>query len=174
MPSSASEQHADESVEGMFEGAVYDDVTDPITPVVLVSAMVSGVVGLIAMLPVAVGVPILLDLFRLEAPIGFGYLVAAQPSGGLGALFFVFGGIVVLPLFFVVTATFLPPQNPRFVRGMTLSTIFWPGFVIGFWPGGGSAVVTSFLGLSLLSHLIYGATLGLCLSYLTGIPNHDL
>ncbi|QCC52188.1 DUF6789 family protein [Halapricum salinum] len=174
MPNSTSEQRVDESVEGAFEKAVYGEATEPITPAVIISAMVSGAVGLVAMLPVAVGVPILLGLFQLEAPAGFGYLVAAQPSAGLGALFYLIGGAIVLPLFFVVTATFLPPQRPRFVRGATLSTIFWPGFVIGFWPEGGSTVVVAFLVISLLAHWIYGLVLGASLTYLTGIPNHDI
>ena len=154
--------------------AVYGEATEPITPAVIFSAMVSGAAGLVAMLPVAVGVPILLGLFQLEAPAGFGYLVAAQPSAGLGALFYLIGGAIVLPLFFVVTATFLPPQKPRFVRGATLSTIFWPGFVIAFWPGRGLTTTALFVGVSFLGHLVYGVVLGTVLTGMTGLPEHEV
>lgn len=174
MANSAGESHIDEAAEPALEEDPYGEVSDPITPTVIFSAMFSGIIGLAAMIPVAVGLPILLGLFRLEAPVGFGYLVAAQPSAGLGVLFFVFGGAVILPLFFVVTATFLPPKRSKPLRGATLSTIFWPGFVIGFLPSGGWVVVGSFVVISLISHWIYGVVLGAGLTYLTGIPKHDI
>lgn len=174
MANSASEQAIEDSADHALEEDPYGEVDDPITPTVIFSAMFSGIMGLAAMIPVAVGVPILLGLFRLEAPVGFGYLVAAQPSAELGVLFFLLGGIIVLPLFFVVTATFLPPETPKFVRGATMSAIFWPGFVIGFWPKGDMLVGVSFLVISLVAHLIYGLVLGAGLTYFTGIPKHDL
>lgn len=150
------------------------DELSPITLRVVLSGILGGVVGLAAMIPVAVGVPAVLGLFELENPEGFAVLVGAEPSVALGITFFALGGAVVLPLFFVVTADFLPPEEPRYLRGVTMATIFWPGFVISFWPGGGGAVATAFVVFSLLGHWAYGLALGGVLTVLTGIPEHDV
>ena len=158
---------------GIEEEAV-EPVEDPITGRAILSAIVGGVAGLIAMLPIAAGLPVLLGLFTLKAPVGFAFMVFATPSPTLGALFFVIGGIAVLPLFFIVTATFLPPKSRPYLRGIPMATIFWPGFVIAFWPASDAMTNLAFLGISLVSHWIYGLVMGSTLQYFTGIPEHDL
>jgi len=160
--------------EERFERASQREAVSPITIRVFLSGIVGGVAGLAAMIPFAVGIPALLGLFELSDPAGFAVLIGAQPSVTLGLVFFLLGGVVVLPLFFAVVGDFLPPAEPRSLRGMILAVIFWPGFAIGFWPAGGTAVVTAFLVFSFVSHLVYGLVLGSVMNYLTGIPKHDV
>jgi hypothetical protein len=146
----------------------------PITLRVILSSFLGGLAGLVAMVPVLVGLPILLGVFQLDAPIGFARLVGAEPSATLGLFFFAAGAVVVLPLFFSVTGTFLPPVEPRYLRGVPMSVIFWPGFVIIFWPAGNFLTNSSFVVVSLLAHLVYGLVLGIVLHSLTGIPEHEI
>lgn len=150
------------------------EVENPITLRAIIGAFVAGFAGLVVMAPVAIGIPIWLDLFEINSSAGFGYLVNAAPSQTLTILFFIAGGGIVVPLFFLVTATYLPPETPRFVRGVTMSLIFWPGFVIAFWPFADSTTNAVFLVFSLLSHLLYGLVLGVGFDVLTGIPEHDV
>lgn len=149
----------------------------PITGRIVFAAMSGGLLGTILMLPILVGVPNLLNLFRTN-PItefaGFGAFFGLEPSLELGIALFLIGGTVVLPLMFVVVGAFLPPRSPRFVRGATFATIFWTGFVPAFWPEGGALVVGIFLLVSLVSHWVYGLTLGYVLDHTTEIPQHNV
>jgi hypothetical protein len=147
---------------------------EPLTLRSVASAFVGGLAGIVVMSPLIVGVPILLGVFRLDSLARFADLVISQADAVLGLLFFVAGGVVVLPLFFVVTATFLPPREPRYLRGATISSLFWVAFVYIFWPGAGVVVDATFLVVTLVSHWIYGAVLGLVMHRLTGIPEHDV
>lgn len=160
--------------EESFDPAGQREAVSPITIRVFLSGIIGGVAGLAAMIPVAVGIPAALGLFELSDPAGFAVLIGAQPSMVLGVLFFVLGGAVVLPLFFAVVGDFLPPKEPRSLRGLIMAVIFWPGFVIGFWPEGGAAVIAAFLAFTFVSHLVYGFVLGGVMNYLTGIPKHDV
>lgn len=146
----------------------------PITLRVIFSSFLAGLAGLVAMVPVVAGLPVLLGVFELDAPIGFARLIGAEPSAMLGLAFFGIGAVIVLPLFFVVTGTYLPPIERRYLRGVPMSMIFWPGFVIAFWPTGDFLTNVSFVGVSLLGHLVYGLVLGIVLHKLTGIPEHDI
>lgn len=166
-----------EADPGEESGSVTDrlqEAEQPITLRVVLSSFLGGLAGLIAMTPVAVGLPILLGVFRLETPVGFARLIGAEPSVTLGLAFFVIGAVIVLPLFFVVTGTYLPPVEPRYLRGVPMSLIFWPGFVIAFWPGGDLTTVASFAAISILAHVVYGLLLGVVFHTLTGIPEHDI
>lgn len=165
-----AEPQSDESVLDL----PLTDVEKPITPKALLSSFVAGVVGLAVMAPVAVGIPAWLGLFRLRPDAGFEFLVGASPTPGLPVVFFVLGGGIVVPLFFLVTATYLPPATPRYLRGVTISVIFWPGFVIVFWPFASAWTNTVFLVVSFVSHLLYGLVLGVVLQSLTGIPEHEV
>lgn len=158
---------------GPMEEAL-SDAERPITLRVISSGFLGGLAGLIAMVPVVAGLPILLGVFELDAPVGFARLIGAEPSATLGLAFFSLGAVIVLPLFFVVTGTYLPPVEPRYLRGVPMSLVFWPGFVIAFWPAGDALTNGSFVGISLLGHLVYGLVLGVVLHSLTGIPEHDI
>jgi len=149
----------------------------PITGRVVFAAMGGGLLGTVAMLPVIVGIPGLLGLFRIE-PVtrfaGFAEFFGLEPTVAFGVVLFLFGGTFVLPLTFLVVGAFLPPKSPRYFRGMTFATAFWAGFVPGFWPAAGLATTAAFLVFSLAGHLVYGLTLGYVLTSTTGIPQHDV
>jgi hypothetical protein len=134
------------------------------------SGFLGGAAGVVVMSPVIAGIPILLGAFQLDPLAAFADLVIAQADALLGLAFFVAGGVVVLPLFFVVTASFLPPREPRYLRGATISTLFWVSFVFIFWPGASAFVNGVFLVVTLVAHWIYGAVLGIVMRELTGIP----
>jgi hypothetical protein len=160
-----------------------------ITLQLLGKSMVSGLAGMAVMTPVLLGLPVLLGVFRAEplrefASIGsffgltpslvgpvFGY----DPTLVIGALIFALGGILFLPVQFIVVATFLPPESPRLARGATLALLWWGGFVFAFWPGGGLMTISLFIVLSFLAHLLYGLTLGTLVDrWAGGIPEHDV
>jgi phage shock protein PspC (stress-responsive transcriptional regulator) len=149
----------------------------PISAKVVLMSMAGGLLGTVLMLPVLVGVPQALGLFRTE-PItqfaGFAAFFGIEPTATLGMVVFGLGGTFVLPLIFLVVGSFLPPREPRYLRGMTFATFFWTGFAPAFWPGTGVVAVAVFLVVSLLAHWVYGATLGYVLHRTTGIPQHDV
>lgn len=147
----------------------------PITIRVVLSAMAGGFVGMVLMLPVLVGIPALFGLFRTDPIAEFAPFlvhVGFEPSLALGVALFVIGGTTVLPVMFTVVGEFLPPMEPRALKGVTFATIFWVGFVLAFWPGGGALTIALFLVVSLLAHWIYGLTLGVVLDRTTGVPEH--
>jgi hypothetical protein len=154
------------------EEARYADANEPITRRVVVASFVGGIAGLLLMTPVIVGVPILLGVFEVDPLLSAVPLLETPPL--VGVLVFVLGGAVVLPLFFVVTATFLPPRDPRWARGVTMSTLFWVAFLYLFWPGGGALTDAVFLVVTLLGHWVYGLALGVLTHALTGIPEHEV
>ncbi|MEF8856075.1 MAG: DUF6789 family protein [Haloplanus sp.] len=154
------------------EGPTLGSAEEPLTMRAVASAFLGGVAGLVVMTPVIVGIPMLLGVFQLEPLARFADLVIAEADAVLGLAFFVAGGVVVLPLFFVVTASFLPPREPRYLRGATISSFFWVSFVYIFWPAGGVFVNGVYVVVTLASHWIYGAVLGLVMERLTGIPSH--
>lgn len=145
---------------------------EPLTLRAVVSAFAGGTAGLVVMAPVVAGIPMLLGVFEVAPLARFADFVIAEADALLGLAFFAAGGVVVLPLFFVVTASFLPPREPKYLRGATISTFFWVSFVYIFWPGGGAFVNGVFVVVSLVSHWIYGAALGATMERLTGIPEH--
>lgn len=149
-----------------------------ITVRLVATAMVSGLIGMVLMVPLLVGVPVLLGVFRPEPIAQFadfgGAFFSAEPSLTLGIVLFVVGGMTVIPLMFLVVGAFLPPERPRYLRGVTFATIIWTGFLLGFWPGGGPAVVSVFVVVSLLAHWIYGGTLAYLVDRFGEIPQHDV
>lgn len=161
------------------ESAIESDADEAVvlTLRVLGSGMLAGLLGMILMLPVLVGVPVALGVFRTEPIAEFLPLLdyfGVQPTFELGITLFVAGGTVLLPMVFLVVGAYLPPENPRFVRGVTFGTIFWTGFVLAFWPGGTTVAVTVFLVVSLIAHWIYGGVLAGVVHRTIGIPQHDV
>lgn len=152
--------------------SAFQESEEPLTLRVIGSSIVGGIAGVAVMAPVIAGIPILLDIFRLESLARFAEFVIADANAILGIAFFVAGGAVVLPLFFVVTATFVPPHKPRYLRGASVSSMFWVSFVYIFWPGGSVFVNAVFVVVTLVGHWLYGITLGLVMERLTGIPEH--
>jgi hypothetical protein len=156
------------------DDSVMRDVEDPLTARAVLSSFAAGTAGLVAMAPIIAGIPMLLGVFQVDPLARFARLVIADASATLGIAFFAVGGAVVLPLFFVVTASFLPPREPKFVRGVTIAMMFWVSFVFVFWPGDTTVINAAFVVVTLVAHLIYGAVLGGVLDRLTGIPEHDV
>jgi phage shock protein PspC (stress-responsive transcriptional regulator) len=149
----------------------------PITGRVVLAAMGGGLLGTAAMLPVLVGVPSLLGLFR-TGPVtrfaGFAEFFGIEPTVTLGIVLFALGGTIVLPLTFLVVGAFLPPETPRYLRGATFATAFWFGFLPGFWPSAGLLTTASYVLFSLAGHWVYGLTLGYVLTRTTGLPQHEV
>jgi len=158
----------------VFEEARFGDVSEPITLRVILAAMAGGTLGLVAMLPFVVGVPLALGVFEPGPLAGIASLLVGDGGPLVGAAVFAAGGAFVLPLFFVVTGSFLPPRNPRYARGVTMSTLFWATFLLLFWPGGSLFTSAVFVVVTLLGHWVYGLVLGVTTHYLTGIPEHDV
>ncbi|WP_224332789.1 DUF6789 family protein [Haloprofundus halobius] len=166
-----------ESESTTVDEAVVGEAAIPITIRVVVVAMAGGLLGTVLMLPVLVGVPAVFGLFETEPVTRFAGLAGffgVEPTLTLGIVLFGLGGTVVLPLVFLVVGAFLPPERPRAVRGASLATIFWFGFVPAFWPSGGAVTVVLYLLFSLLAHWVYGVTLGSVLDRTIGIPQHDV
>jgi hypothetical protein len=139
-------------------------------------ALAGGLAGTALMIPILVGIPALLGLFR-TAPItefaGFASFIGIAPTLGIGLILFAVGGVVVIPWVFLVVGAFLPPREPRYLRGVSVALFFWVGF-LAFWPGGDLLTMASFLVFSLLGHVVYGLALGLVVDRTTGIPQHEV
>ena len=164
----AKNTHADAAVDE----PVFGEVEDPLTLRAIASSVAGGVAGLVVMAPVIAGIPILLGIFEMEPLAEFSTLIIAEADATLGLAFFLVGGAFVLPLFFVVTAPFLPPREPEYRRGVTISSMFWVSFAFLFWPDASAYVNAVFLVVTLVAHWLYGAVLGSVVSRLTGIPDH--
>ena len=148
-----------------------------ITPAVVLTAMGGGLVGTVLMLPILVGIPAALDLFVTDPIVRFAGIAAFfgyEPTLALGVALFGVGGVVVLPLTFVVVGGFLPPESPRYLRGASFATLYWVGFVPAFWPDGSVLVVAAYLVFSLVAHWVYGLSLGVILERLQTIPQHQV
>ncbi|MEF8840620.1 MAG: DUF6789 family protein [Haloarculaceae archaeon] len=149
----------------------------PITIRLVGTAMLGGVVGIVLMLPLLVGAPLALGLFRTGPIVEFSSIVSffgLQPSLALGVAMFVLGGSTLLPVQLLVIGGFLPPESPRYLRGASFATAYWFGFLFAFWPGGGAVTVGIFVVVSLVSHWIYGLSLGYLLDRWAEIPQHDV
>lgn len=171
----SKEQSTDSALAG--EKVDLDEAGLLISLRVIGVAMVGGLVGMLLMVPLLAGVPIAFDLFRTESIVDFaqfGVYFGLEPSLTTGVVLFVLGGTTVLPLLFLIAGAFLPPREPRYLRGTTYATIFWIGFLIAFWPDGGLLTNAIFVVISLVSHWIYGTALGYVLDLRIGIPQHDV
>ncbi|MDL5363783.1 DUF6789 family protein [Halalkalicoccus sp. NIPERK01] len=159
------------------EEPALDEMGILITLRVVAVAMAGGLVGMVLMLPLLAGVPLALDLFQTESIVefsSFGLYIGLEPSLTTGIVLFLLGGTTVLPLLFLVAGAFLPPEEPRYLRGATYATIFWIGFLFAFWPGGSVLTEALFVVISLVSHWIYGTTLGYVLHSAIGVPQHNV
>jgi len=104
------------------------------------------------------------DLTRL---VGLGGYV---PEITVGFLLFLAGGMVPWPLLFASLKEYLPGKSWA-VAGVFFGTALWTGFVGAFYPGVTGAMLALYLGLTLVAHWVYGASLGLVFSYLSERPD---
>ena len=170
-----SEQTEVAAGESTAFGESAEESAIPITVKVLGFAMGGGLLGMLVMLPLLVGLPAAVGLFSTDPVVEFvplTGLLGIEPTLPLGLALFVAGGTVLLPMVFLVVGAYLPPEEPRALRGATFATIFWTGFVPAFWPEGGALVVAAFLVVSLVSHWVYGVVLAGVLDRTIGIPQH--
>ena len=168
----SSEQSDVSSIPGE-ESVLAEEI--PITLRLIGMAMVSGLVGMILMLPLLAGVPILVDLFRTEPILEFATfatIIGVEPSLIVGMALFGLGGTLFLPVQFLVVGAFLPPDSPRYLRGVSFALIYWIGFMLAFWPGGSLLAIGLFIVVSFISHVVYGVTLGYLTDRLAEIPQH--
>lgn len=163
-------------------------ITVEITPRLIGLSMGAGLVGMVVMAPLLVGVPLALGIFRAEPLVEFanigsffglspsvvGPVFGYDPSLVVGALIFALGGILFLPVQFLVVASYLPPESPRFARGGTLALLWWGGFLFAFWPGGSLTTGVFFVLFSGTAHLLYGLTLGYLVDHFAEIPQHEV
>jgi len=159
-----------------------------ITPRRILWAMVSGAVGTVLMSPLLVGIPIALGLFQVEPLVRFasvgaffglqpsiiGPVLGVSPNLLIGVVLFVLGGVLFLPVQFLIVGAFLPPESPRYLRGVVFMSLWWVGFLTAFWPDGGLLTLGVFLAVSLLGHWVYGVTVGYLLDRFGGIPQHEV
>ena len=160
---------------GEAPGSAELDAELDITRRQLLAAFAGGAAGLLAMAPVLFALPALLGLFRADPLVELaelGRVLGFEPSLVLGLVVFVAGGVVALPLLFVVAGAFLPPREPRYARAITFATIMWTGFVIAFWPGQQAGVL--FLGVSLAGHWVYGYVLGRAMDRFAHVSQHTI
>lgn len=89
---------------------------------------------------------------------------------GRGLLIFLFFGVVVWPLLFVLLYPYLPPQQDPAVKGMVLATVLWAGFVLVGTAEIHTVIVLFYLVMTLIIHLAYGFTLGLVYGWTESTP----
>jgi hypothetical protein len=169
-----SEDDAGASTAGAPAAASGDAELD-ITERQILASFAGGAAGLVAMAPVLGVLPALLGLFKADPLVDLaelGRVLGFEPSLVLGLLVFVAGGVVALPLLFVVAGAFLPPRHPRYARAITFATVMWTGFIIAFWPGEQAGVL--FLGVSLAGHWVYGYVLGRVMDRFAHISQHTI
>ncbi|PSQ27073.1 cytochrome C oxidase subunit I [Halobacteriales archaeon QS_9_68_17] len=155
------------------ESAIAEEI--PITPRLIGTSMTGGLVGMVLMLPLLAGIPIVLDVFRTEPILefaSFATIVGLEPSLIAGMALFGLGGTLFLPVQFLVVGAFLPPDSPRFLRGVSFALIYWIGFMLAFWPGGSLLAIGLFILVSFLSHVMYGLSLGYLTDRWAEIPQH--
>lgn len=168
---------SEESELGTFAGEDSEIAARvPITLRLIGLAMVCGLIGMVAWLPILVGLPMALDLFQAEPIVEFSSFIAImfglEPSLALGIALFIFAGTLFLPVQFLVVGAYLPPESPRHVRGVTYALIYWVGFLMVFMPDGGALAIGLFVVASLLYHVAYGYTLGYLIDRWGEIPQH--
>ena len=167
---------SEESELGAFPGEDSEIAARvPITLRLIGLAMVCGLIGMVAWLPILVGIPVALDLFQTDPIVEFASffsIFGLEPSLALGIALFVFAGTLFLPVQFLVVGAYLPPESPRNVRGVTFALIYWIGFLMVFMPDGGALAIGLFVVASLLYHVAYGYTLGYLIDRWGEIPQH--
>jgi hypothetical protein len=57
---------------------------------------------------------------------------------------------------------------------VSFGVIYWIGFLMAFWPGGGTLAVALFVMVSFLYHVFYGFTLGYLIDRWAEIPQHEV
>ncbi len=92
------------------------------------------------------------------------------PEITFGFLLFLAGGMVPWPLLFASLKEYLPGESWA-VAGIFFGTALWTGFVGAFYPGVTGAMLALYLGLTLVAHWVYGASLGLVFNYLSERPD---
>lgn len=168
-----SSEHSEASSIPGEESVLAEEI--PITLRLIGTAMVSGLVGMILMLPLLAGIPVLLDVFRTEPILEFATfatIVGFEPSLIAGMALFGLGGTLFLPVQFLVVGAFLPPDAPRYLRGVSFALIYWIGFMLAFWPGGSALAIGLFIVVSFVSHVIYGLSIGYLTDRWAEIPQH--
>ncbi|GAA0675864.1 DUF6789 family protein [Natronoarchaeum mannanilyticum] len=163
------------NVGSVSAGETAQSAEVPITLRLIGIAMVSGFVGMVALLPVLVGIPALLDLFSTEPIVefaSFGSFLGLEPSLEVGVAMFVMGGTLFLPVQFLVVGAYLPPEEPRYARGVTYALIYWIAFVMVFLPNADAIAVGVFLVVSVLYHIFYGLALAYLIDRWAEIPQH--
>lgn len=91
------------------------------------------------------------------------------PEVTFGFLLFLAGGMVPWPLLFASLREYLPGESWP-VNGVFFGTALWTGFVGAFYPGVTGLSLVLYLGLSLVAHWVYGASLGFVFGYLSDRP----
>ncbi len=127
-------------------------------------AVTSGVLATAAMLSF-LWVADAFTPYRLQAHLTIAGFLGAPPNVGLAL--FVATGVVVWPLVFFAVGQELAPDS-ELSRGIVLSLILWIAFAVAFFPTFDLGESMTFVLVSLLAHLVYGAVLGLSFDRLGG------
>ncbi|KTG27465.1 DUF6789 family protein [Haloferax profundi] len=136
------------------------------------SSALGGVVGTLAMAPF-LGIAWLLGAIEPEAFAALATIVGLGSSFPIGAFIFVGGGIVTLPILFVSLGMFMPGRTVR-QKGAVFGGIMWTGFIVAFFTGQVGLTLVTYLALTLVGHLAYGAALGSVYGRLADVPEYQV
>lgn len=138
----------------------------------IATAAGAGFVATLAMSPV-LAVAWVLGIISPTAFEGLATIVGLGPSLPLGLFIFVGGGVTTLPLLFVALAMFMPGRTTA-EKGVVFAGIVWSGWSIAFFTGQTGLTLVAFLGLGLLSHVVYGAVLGGLYGRFASFPEYEV
>jgi hypothetical protein len=94
-------------------------------------------------------------------------MTGASGDVALGFGLFFAAGVLAWPLLFVTLGAYLPGET-RPMQGIVFGLILWTGFVAAFTSGQVGVSFAVFFAFSIVTHIIYGAVLGLVLARFTG------
>jgi hypothetical protein len=138
----------------------------------IVTAVGAGFLGTAAMSPVLA----VAWVFGIISPRAFEELAAITGLGSslpLGLVIFVGGGMTTLPLLFVALAMFMPGRTTA-RKGVAFASVVWTGWSFAFFTGQAGSMLVAFLVVGLVSHVIYGATLGTLYGRFASFPEYDV
>jgi cytochrome c oxidase subunit 1 len=150
----------DEAVVRTATGESEDEAVADVVAVLKggVIGAIAGAAGLVVM-SVVLAIGIALGAFDTAAFAELASIAGGGESELLGYAVFFGGGMTTWPLLFAVLNDYLPGGRME-TSGLTFGTIAWTGFILAFYTSQTGTTLALYLGLTLLAHWGYGATLG--------------
>ena len=133
---------------------------------ILISGLVSTIVMSVTLLMVDVQTRARFSLFDALAR-----LFGVPGRAGLGFLVFVLFGVVVWPIVFAAVEPYIPSRGDAAVAGMIFATILWLAFFLIGTTEIGILTLPFYVAVTLLTHLVYGFTLGLVYGWFPSVSD---